>query len=119
MLFSVDMAAGRTCYSRAMYGHIHMMRTKPDPQLNMKEELYTDILRESVIYWFSAGTPPLGGHCFARHKRGRKVAALEILIKVCAAQSNLCGRVSRCSTDGYANPDMRGIVLSCISCGRA
>ncbi len=69
-----------------MYGHIHMMKTRPKP-LNMKEELYMDILRESVIYCIPAGL-----HDWAIKARrsattaDSKIDALETLLKVCAAE---------------------------------
>jgi tetratricopeptide (TPR) repeat protein len=71
-----------------MYGYLHMMKTRPEP-LNMREELYMDILRESVIYWVSDERRNWAQTVLRTSTSGEeKLAALEILLKVCVSQSS-------------------------------
>lgn len=56
------------------------MKTKPT-QLNMREELYMDIFRESVIYWVSAERRNWAVTALRKARSGEeKLAALEIII---------------------------------------
>lgn len=88
-----------------LYGHIDMMRMKPTP-LNMKEELYIEALRESVTYCIPAGLHDWAANALRCATTAEtKLAALETLIKVCAAEGcfwegiNAIDRV-------IGNPDM-------------
>jgi|GEM_PF-3173793 len=88
-----------------MYGHIHMMKTNQMP-LNMKEELYMDVLRDSVTYCVPAGLHDWAVKTLRSATTGeKKMAALETLIKVCVAEGcfwegiNAIDRV-------ISNPDM-------------
>jgi tetratricopeptide (TPR) repeat protein len=85
-----------------MYGHIHMMKTRPEP-LNMREELYMDILRESVIYWVSDERRNWAVTALRAAVSGEeKLAALEILLKVCITQSSFeegLGMIDRVISD--------------------
>ena len=69
-----------------MYGHIHMMKTRPKP-LNMKEELYIETQRESVTYCIPAGLHDWSVKALRRAMTGEeKMRAMETLLKVCNAE---------------------------------
>ena len=71
-----------------MYGHIEMMKMRPAP-LNMKEELYMDTLRESVICCVPTGLHDWAVKALRTATTGEeKLAAIDTMLKVCAAQSN-------------------------------
>lgn len=74
--------------SLEMYGHIHMMRTRPMPH-NMIEELYMDAQRESVIYCVPAGIHDWAVNALKTAVSGKeKMEALATVLKVCAVEGN-------------------------------
>lgn len=84
---SRDIRAG-DLLSREMYGHIHMMKTRPMP-LNMIEELYMDALRQGVIYCVPAGIHDWAVNALKVAASGEeKMSALSTLLKVCTVEGN-------------------------------
>lgn len=78
----------RDLLSLEMYGHIHMMKTRPTP-LNMKEELYMETLQESVIYCVPVGIHDWAVKALKTAAVGEeKMAALATLLKVCRTEGN-------------------------------
>jgi len=111
------MARGRELAIQRMYGHIHMMRTN-QTQLNMKEELYTDILREMLIYWVPLNAAIGRSTALQKGTSGEeKLAGLEILIKrMRPPQGNFAEGLVMINPCG-SESDCGGIVCSFISCG--
>ena len=82
-------------------------RPRPEP-LNMKEELYVDVLRDSIIYCVSAGLHAWAVNALRTTTTGEdKLSALETLLKVCIAHSNFKAGLNAINR-AISDPDMMG-----------